>query len=86
MKFNYQLLYGNCIKLTWIIQKLGDFGLAVRVQNEDDERYSVLGTPNYIAPYVTIRMTLRCILDLLTAKPPHVRQRDHPKSISWEEG
>lgn len=32
--------------------KLGDFGLAVRIDSPGQRRKSVLGTPNYIAPEV----------------------------------
>lgn len=32
--------------------KLGDFGLAAKLLEDDDRRYTVCGTPNYIAPEV----------------------------------
>lgn len=30
--------------------KIGDFGLAAKLQTEDERRFTVCGTPNYIAP------------------------------------
>jgi serine/threonine protein kinase len=32
--------------------KLGDFGLAAQLKSKSDRRYTVCGTPNYIAPEV----------------------------------
>jgi serine/threonine protein kinase len=32
--------------------KLGDFGLAAKLKSKSDWRYTVCGTPNYIAPEV----------------------------------
>jgi serine/threonine protein kinase len=32
--------------------KLGDFGLAVKLKNKEEKRYTVCGTPNYIAPEI----------------------------------
>jgi len=32
--------------------KIGDFGLAARIQNEGERRKTICGTPNYIAPEV----------------------------------
>ena len=32
--------------------KLGDFGLAVKLKSKDEKRYTVCGTPNYIAPEI----------------------------------
>lgn len=32
--------------------KLGDFGLAAKLLEKDDKRYTVCGTPNYIAPEI----------------------------------
>lgn len=32
--------------------KLGDFGLAVKLKSEEEKRYTVCGTPNYIAPEI----------------------------------
>lgn len=32
--------------------KLGDFGLAARLEFETEKRYTVCGTPNYLAPEV----------------------------------
>jgi serine/threonine protein kinase len=32
--------------------KLGDFGLAMLLENEEDLRCSICGTPNYMAPEV----------------------------------
>jgi serine/threonine protein kinase len=32
--------------------KLGDFGLASKLDADSDRRYTVCGTPNYLAPEV----------------------------------
>ena len=32
--------------------KLGDFGLAVKLKSKDEKRFTVCGTPNYIAPEI----------------------------------
>lgn len=32
--------------------KLGDFGLAVKLKTNEEKRYTVCGTPNYIAPEI----------------------------------
>jgi serine/threonine protein kinase len=32
--------------------KLGDFGLAVKLKTKDEKRFTVCGTPNYIAPEI----------------------------------
>ena len=32
--------------------KLGDFGLAVRVENEDELQRQFVGTPGYMAPEI----------------------------------
>ncbi|CAM9593701.1 unnamed protein product, partial [Laminaria digitata] len=32
--------------------RIGDFGLAVKLEDEDHERYTICGTPNYMAPEV----------------------------------
>lgn len=43
---------GNLFLTKKMELKLGDFGLAVRIEYPDQRRKSILGTPNYIAPEV----------------------------------
>ncbi|CAF2103825.1 unnamed protein product [Rotaria magnacalcarata] len=60
--------------------KIGDFGLATRIENETDRKRTLCGTPNYIAPEVINKKghsyevdvwSLGCILyTLLLGKPP----------------
>lgn len=60
--------------------KIGDFGLATRVESESDRKRTLCGTPNYIAPEVINKKghsyevdvwSLGCILyTLLLGKPP----------------
>ena len=60
--------------------KIGDFGLATRMENESDRKRTLCGTPNYIAPEVINKKghsyevdvwSLGCILyTLLLGKPP----------------
>ncbi|CAF1181327.1 unnamed protein product [Rotaria sordida] len=60
--------------------KIGDFGLATRIENEADRKRTLCGTPNYIAPEVINKKghsyevdvwSLGCILyTLLLGKPP----------------
>jgi serine/threonine protein kinase len=44
---NSNLFLGESMEL-----KLGDFGLATQLKSHKDRRYTVCGTPNYIAPEV----------------------------------
>lgn len=60
--------------------KVGDFGLATRVNNEGDRKLTLCGTPNYIAPEVLMKKghsyevdvwSLGCIVyTLIVGKPP----------------
>ncbi|UJR21968.1 hypothetical protein I4U23_025036 [Adineta vaga] len=60
--------------------KIGDFGLATRMENENDRKRTLCGTPNYIAPEVINKKghgyevdvwSLGCVLfTLLLGKPP----------------
>jgi polo-like kinase 1 len=34
--------------------KLGDFGLAARLEFDTEKRHTVCGTPNYLAPEVLV--------------------------------
>ncbi|KAK2568246.1 Serine/threonine-protein kinase PLK1 [Acropora cervicornis] len=64
--------------------KIGDFGLATRVENEGERKKTLCGTPNYIAPEVLNKKghsfevdvwSLGCILfTLLVGKPPFETQ------------
>lgn len=62
--------------------KVGDFGLAAKLQNETERRMTVCGTPNYIAPEllegkkghsfeVDIWSTGVVMYTLLVGKPPY---------------
>ncbi|KAI3384446.1 hypothetical protein SNEBB_001281 [Seison nebaliae] len=63
-----------------LIPKIGDFGLATVVKTEDDEKHTLCGTPNYIAPEILSKIghgqqvdiwSLGCILYyLLMGKAP----------------
>lgn len=35
-----------------MIMKVGDFGLAAKIDREGDKRKTICGTPNYIAPEI----------------------------------
>lgn len=60
--------------------KVGDFGLATRIQSSGDRKLTLCGTPNYIAPEVLLKKghsyevdiwSLGCIVyTLLVGKPP----------------
>ncbi|CAF0938907.1 unnamed protein product [Adineta ricciae] len=60
--------------------KIGDFGLATRMENDNDRKRTLCGTPNYIAPEVINKKghgyevdiwSLGCVLfTLLLGKPP----------------
>jgi serine/threonine protein kinase len=39
--------------MVFVQQKIADFGLAAQLKGADDKHYTMCGTPNYIAPYVT---------------------------------
>jgi serine/threonine protein kinase len=32
--------------------RIGDFGLAAKIENENDKKTTLCGTPNYIAPEI----------------------------------
>lgn len=65
--------------------KLADFGLAVRLQRPDEQRFTICGTPNYLAPEVlsgsaqgTARdmWSVGCVLyTMLIGTPPFEAQR-----------
>lgn len=38
----------------FFLQKIADFGLAAQLKGADEKHYTMCGTPNYIAPYVTL--------------------------------
>lgn len=46
------LKLGNLFLSKNMTVKLGDFGLAVKLKSADEKRYTVCGTPNYIAPEI----------------------------------
>ena len=46
------LKLGNCFLDDRMQIKIGDFGLAVELQESDDLRTSICGTPNYMAPEI----------------------------------
>ncbi len=46
------LKLGNCFLTSKLELKLGDFGLAAKLEFDDQKRKTVCGTPNYIAPEV----------------------------------
>lgn len=60
--------------------KLGDFGLASVLKNDKEKRYTICGTPNYIAPEILINKGHSFKVDiwsygiilytLLTGNPP----------------
>lgn len=37
--------------------KIADFGLAIRLESEDERRKTICGTPNYIAPEIIAKGT-----------------------------
>lgn len=48
---SYQSLNSN-INNDGIVIKICDFGLAIQMDNPDEEHYTLCGTPNYIAPEI----------------------------------
>lgn len=48
------LKLGNLFLAENMDTKLGDFGLAARLLKDDEKRYTICGTPNYIAPEILI--------------------------------
>lgn len=46
------LKLGNLFLSKNMTVKLGDFGLAVKLKSDDEKRFTVCGTPNYIAPEI----------------------------------
>ena len=51
------LKLGNLFLSETMEIKLGDFGLAAKLASETERRYTVCGTPNYIAPEVLNQIT-----------------------------
>ncbi|CAF0819914.1 unnamed protein product [Didymodactylos carnosus] len=74
------LKLGNLFLNDQMEVKIGDFGLATRIESESDRKRTLCGTPNYIAPEVINKKghsyqvdvwSLGCILyTLLLGKPP----------------
>ncbi|XP_075263764.1 serine/threonine-protein kinase PLK1-like [Convolutriloba macropyga] len=78
------LKLGNLFLNDQIQVKIGDFGLATRIESPQDRRKTICGTPNYIAPEVLQKKghsyevdiwAIGCILyTLLVGKPPFETQ------------
>ena len=49
---HWDLKLGNLFLNDQLKIKLGDFGLAARLDFENEKRHTVCGTPNYLAPEV----------------------------------
>ncbi|CAD5216875.1 unnamed protein product [Bursaphelenchus okinawaensis] len=74
------LKLGNLFLNEELIVKIGDFGLATRVEFEGQKKQTLCGTPNYIAPEMLLKAghsygvdiwAIGCILyTLLCGKPP----------------
>lgn len=52
MIIHRDLKLGNLFLGTDMTVKVGDFGLATRVEDRDEKRKTICGTPNYIAPEI----------------------------------
>ena len=50
--------------------KLGDFGLATKLEFDGEKKRTICGTPNYIAPEVDVWSIGVIIYTLLIGKPP----------------
>lgn len=46
------LKLGNLFLGDKMTLKLGDFGLATKLENDKDKKTTICGTPNYIAPEI----------------------------------
>lgn len=44
------ITFDNYLVIIFTLQKLADFGLAVRMQEDGAEQQTMCGTPNYISP------------------------------------
>lgn len=74
------LKLGNIFINGEMVLKLGDFGLATRINSPDERKKTLCGTPNYIAPEILIKSghsfevdmwSSGCIMyTLLVGKPP----------------
>ncbi|XP_063372982.1 serine/threonine-protein kinase polo [Cydia amplana] len=74
------LKLGNLFLNDELLVKIGDFGLAARIEFDGERKQTVCGTPNYIAPEILTRKghslevdiwSLGCIMyTLLVGKPP----------------
>lgn len=49
---NFSLKLGNLFLSDEMQMKLGDFGLAAKLEFDNEKRHTVCGTPNYIAPEI----------------------------------
>lgn len=82
---NYKIIHrdlklGNIFINDSMDIKLGDFGLATRIDSENDRKYTLCGTPNYLAPEILLKTghsyqvdvwSLGCIVfTLAVGKPP----------------
>ncbi|KAG9511368.1 Serine/threonine-protein kinase PLK1, partial [Fragariocoptes setiger] len=80
MIIHRDLKLGNIFINDTMDVKLGDFGLATRVDNESQRKYTLCGTPNYLAPEILLKCghsyqvdvwSLGCIVyTLAVGKPP----------------
>lgn len=74
------LKLGNIMVSQGTKVKIGDFGLAVKLEDLQEERETICGTPNYISPEIVARQpygtqsdlwSLGCVLyAMLVGKPP----------------
>ena len=58
------LKLGNLFLAENMETKLGDFGLAAKLLKDEEKKYTICGTPNYIAPEVLIHKGHSFAVDL----------------------